>query len=728
MKRRLAEKIVKYRIPILVFMLLLAVASALCINRTKINYDLTRYLSDDTMTKRALNVMEREFGSSEQIRLMLSDADDETLQKCLALLNGRPEVLAATHDPEKDIRQEGETRLSLITLTLNECDSTTFVKELRQLFPDAGRYYVGGSAAAELDVQNSVGEEMPLVMLIAVAVVLAVLLLTSHSWLEPAVILFTLGISIVINLGTHFIFSDVSFITFAVSAILQLALSIDYAIMLLHTYNSLRDELRDSVQAMTGALEECFMRIFSSALTTVAGLLSLLFMSFTIGFDIGLALSKGIMISMLSVFTVMPAVTLIFDKPLSRARHKPLSFGGDRLARVIYRYRRPVCAVLLIAVAAGAVLQNFNVYTFSGGYEKGDSLEIDRVFGKTSPLALLIPGGYEDSDYDTQRALSDSLMSIEVDGTRVVSSVTAMVTTGSEALKYCTAANVAALTGLPEWQVNIFFAMQGFKDSVRADRLIEAADSLNLQSDTTDVLRDALNQANAAFHGEHYDRMIVELTLSEEDERLDEAIEGILAALEKYYDGDFYVTGMLMSTYDIGNAFRGDLLKVNLITFLAIFFIVALSFRSARVPLILVFVIEGSIWISMGISRVLGSPVFFISYLICVSIQMGACIDYAILLSAQYISERAAGHDVKRALEETLSRALPTVLTSGVILVTAGYIIGKMCSVFYISDIGLLLSRGALISVILVLTLLPALLAIFDKRISGRVPKQRQQY
>lgn len=720
MKQKAAGWIVKYRVIILIVMLLLAAFSAGSIGKTRINYDLTRYLADDTMTKRALKVMEEEFGSSEQLRVMFHDLDDETLADCLSMLNDRPEILAVQHNPETDTANRNGIRYQLVTLTLKACDAPALVRELRSLLPNAGTYEVGGPAANQLDVQNSVAEEMPLVMVISLAVVIAVLLLTSRAWLEPVVILLVLAISIVINLGTHFIFPDVSFITFAVSAILQLALSIDYAIMLLHTYHDCRDEGAAPKDAMKNALAQCFMRIASSAFTTVAGLLSLLFMSFTIGFDIGLALSKGILISMMSVFLLMPAVTLIFEKPLRLTRHKPIPLGGQHLAKGIYRLRKPIAILLILLVIVGAVFHGLTSYTFTDSSAKGETQTINEVFGASTPLALLIPGGTEDADYDTQRSLADKLNALKINEQPVIREISAMVTTGAEALKYYTAQDVAKLTGMNSTLVRMFFFTQGFGDSVRADRLLTAADSLQAGGETIGHLKSALDQANAAFHGPHYDRMLLELTIPATDQNLIPAIDRILSAVRETYGNDFYITGVPMSTYDIGNAFRGDLLKVNLITFVAILLIVTLSFCSVRLPLLLVFVIEGAIWITMGISRMMHQSIFFISYLICVSIQMGATIDYGILLSDQYLSLRKENQPTSEALALAMKRALSTILTSGIILITAGYIIGQKCSVFYIADIGALLARGALISVLLVLILLPLLLTLCDKWIKKR--------
>ena len=299
-----------------------------------------------------------------------------------------------------------------------------------------------------------------------------------------------------------------------------------------------------------------------------------------------------------------------------------------------------------------------------------------------------------------------------------------MVTTGAEALKQYTAEDAAALTGLNPMAVKLFFQSQGFGDSVRADRLLEAAAASPLMqgNDQLTQLTETLAAAKAAFLSPHYSRMVLELGFANNDEDFNRKMETLLAEPQALYGDSYYATGFPMSTYDISEAFRGDLLRVNLITLLAILLIVTLSFRSIRLPLLLVFVIEGAIWITMGISRLAGEPIFFISYLICLSIQMGATIDYGILVCDQYRSLRRSGQVPAEAMKAALRKALPTVLTSGIILITAGFLIGKLCSVYYISSIGLLVSRGALVSVLLVLSLLPALLLLCDRWVVGRRP------
>ena len=537
--------IVKHRYLILLFMILLTAAAGACIGRTNINYDLTRYLSSDTMTRRALEVMEEEFGSSEQIRLMFENTPEETVREVVSDLEQRDEILFAAFDPETDtVTRDGITR-HLVSLTLQGTDATPLIPELRELMDGSlgvENCYIGGQAASLIEVQNNLAREIPAVMLISVAVIVL-------------------------------------------------------------------------------------------------------------------------------------------------------------------------------------VLQSRNTYTFTdaGSAARTESSMIDETFGISNPLVFLVPGGEEDEDYDRQRAFATALEKVTMpDQTPAVGSIASMVTTAGAALAYYTADEIAKMTGISPAAVSMFYMLHGYGESVRADRLLQDAGELIGRSEMAAGLVEDLDTARSAFIGPHYDRMILELNFMPSSKGFSETMDRILETAQEVFGDDFYVTGASMSGYDIGNAFQSDLLKVNLITFLAIFVIVTISFMSWRFALLLVFIIEGAIWITMGISRLTGQSVFFMSYLICLSIQMGATIDYGILFCDQYRTWRRAGMNPTAALGETLCRALPTIITSGTILVTAGAIVGKYCSIYYISSIGSLLSRGAFISALLILTLLPSLLLILDRYILPR--------
>ena len=537
--------IVKHRYLILLFMILLTAAAGACIGRTNINYDLTRYLSSDTMTRRALEVMEEEFGSSEQIRLMFENTPEETVREVVSDLEQRDEILFAAFDPETDtVTRDGITR-HLVSLTLQGTDATPLIPELRELMDGSlgvETCYIGGQAASLIEVQNNLAREIPAVMLISVAVIVL-------------------------------------------------------------------------------------------------------------------------------------------------------------------------------------VLQSRNTYTFTdaGSAARTESSMIDETFGISNPLVFLVPGGEEDEDYDRQRAFATALEKVTMpDQTPAVGSIASMVTTAGAALAYYTADEIAKMTGISPAAVSMFYMLHGYGGSVRADRLLQDAGELIGRSEMAAGLVEDLDTARTAFIGPHYDRMILELNFMPSSKGFSETMDRILETAQEVFGDDFYVTGASMSGYDIGNAFQSDLLKENLITFLAIFVIVTISFMSWRFALLLVFIIEGAIWITMGISRLTGQSVFFMSYLICLSIQMGATIDYGILFCDQYRTWRRAGMNPTAALGETLCRALPTIITSGTILVTAGAIVGKYCSIYYISSIGALLSRGAFISALLILTLLPSLLLILDRYILPR--------
>ncbi len=656
--RKLAALIIRGRYVLLAVLLLASVFAAAGVSRTRINYDMTEYLAEDTVTIRGLRVMWDEFGAANSLESSTRDTGDSLK-----------------------------------------------------------------------DLQVRIGREIPVALAIAVAVVLAMLTVTSHAWLEPLLISFVLAVSIVLNMGTNFLFPKISFITFAICPILQLALSIDYAIMLLHAFSAYRESGMEAKEAMTEALAECFMRISSSALTTVAGLLSLLFMSFTIGFDIGMALSKGILFSMLGVFTLMPAVTLLAGRALEKTRHRPLSVGGDRPGGTIYRIRKPLAACMALLVLGAFWLNTRVNYTFTDSNPKA------------SPVALIVPGGGGAEDYARQRELISRLKELKKDdGTPAAGRVLSMVSEYS-------VSELAGQAGIPPLLLKAYCVLYGLGDPVPMDRLLDSlernldpalasgAGALNALAgwitgqpaeagpsraasritEFRDRLRESAETIRSGFIGKRHSRLAVYLNFTPADEGFIRYMDGVLDAARGIYGSEVYATGVPISTYDISNSFNGDRLKVNLITLAAIFLIIAFSFRSLRMPVLLAFVIEGAIWMTIGISALVREPVFFISYLICISIQMGATIDYGILLCDQYRSRRREGLAPREAVAAALKKSLPTVLTSGVILIVAGYAIGRVCTIYYIYSIGLLVSRGALISVVLMLTFLPALLALFDR-------------
>lgn len=721
--RRIAHWIVRFRVWALIACAILSAVSVFTITKVNINYDFAEYLSEDTITRRSLDLMEKEFGYNEQLRIMFRDADDTRFEQALIDLNGMENVLAATHDPETDVAQEDGSEYRLVNVMLDECDAVEMARLLREKFPEEDGCVVAGSAASTLDIQSSLSAQVVTAMLIAVAVVIIVLLATSHAWAEPIPILITLALAILINMGTNWVFGTISFVTFAVCAILQLALSMDYSIMLLHAYDELRDAGMDAKDAMEEALARSFMPVASSALTTVAGLLALMFMSFTIGFDIGIVLAKGIVLSMVTVFLAMPGLILCMPNLLRRTAHKPLPLGGRQIARITAKARWIIVIALVLVIGVSAFLQTKNTYSFSDDSTQDSSRKISRLFGESNVIAVLVPGGDSDEDYQKQRELIAEIEKIQYEGRPAVTGVNAMVTDGAMALEYMTPADVSEMADISEFLVKMFFKQHGLGESVRADHLLAMASELMPGNDRTADLNAQLETAKNAFQSEDYARMIVTFDMPYYSESTYGVIEELVGIVEEKYGKNVGVAGSSVSSYDISRAFSGDLTKVNLLTVLAILLIIAVSFRSVFVPVILVCVIQGAIYITMAISAVQKEPVFFMSYLICVAMQMGATIDYGILMASHYRHEREDKPPLQ-ALEAAMGLALPTVCTSGLILVAAGFAVGKVCTVFYVSSIGMLLARGATISILLILLLLPSLLLLLDKAVMHGVKKK----
>lgn len=574
---------------------------------------------------------------------------------------------------------------------------------------------------------------MIVALAIALVIVIGVLFLTSHSYIEPLLFLIVLAVSITINMGTNFIFPSVSFITFAVAPILQLALAMDYSIMLLHTFFEIRDTGTDDVTAVKLALSRTFMPVLSSSLTTVAGLVSLMFMSFTIGFDIGIVLSKGILISMITVFLLMPSLILLFARPLRTTMHKPVPLGGTAIGRFAVKCRRVIPVVLLLCTVISCFLQNKVEYTYSNPAYEGKTAILNEVFGSSDQMVILLPGEQTDEEFDRQRELVSRIGELRFGDEPAVLSVSGMVTTAADVIRYYSSEDVSRLLGVSKIAVSFYFGALGFTGDVRGDQLVDTAAEIMTENKQITDLRDTMNFAKRMFISDNYSRLILLVNVpsftSEGEEFLSE-LEGLLD--EYYPEGETHMAGNLVSRWDISSAFGSDQLTVSLITIFAIFLIVCLSFRSAAIPVLLVCTIQGAVWMNTGISALMGEGVFFMCYLICLAIQMGATIDYGILLTSNYRLCRTSANR-ERSLCEALRLSMPTILTSGLILLFASGIIGigklelfghtvRVIDVYFIYAIGRMLARGTAFSLGMVLLFLPPALYVCDRFVVDRLP------
>ena len=687
MRQKVAALIVRLRIPLMILMLILAVLCGTTIRSVKVNYDLISYLDDDTAAMRGLAIMNSEFSGVSGMSVALKNGTEEDAQQTASWIAALDGVMLANHDAETGVKEHDGDTYRLIRVIANADNSDAVYDAIEAQLADTPHLISGGPKDNRL-LQQNIGREMPIVMLVSCIIVLAVLLAMSRSWLEPFIFFLIIAVSILLNMGTNWIFPSISFVTFAVAAILQLALAMDYSIMLINAFERLRAQL--------------------------------VFMSFTIGFDIGIVLAKGIVLSMLTVFLLMPGVLVTCSPMLDKTAHKPLHISG----KLITSGARGVVPILLIAlIVAGTILQFGNTYTYTVRDMDADSQLVSELFGQNNQIVLLFPTDTTDEGYQRQRDMLAEMQAIAFDGAPIVNSVQAMVTTGAQALEYYDVPKAAQLLGYSEQQVQMVFNQLGVTDNIRADALIErliplakrfsmlvpkaAMEQLN-QAETL------LNTANSTFNGAHYARALLSLNLAISSPYAHDAVQQIEAILYKYYGEDGALSGMLVAMDDIATSFTGDMTRVSLITIGLVFLIVMISFRSLIIPAMLVCLIQGAVYINMASSGLVDGSVFFMCYLICVALQMGATIDYGILLTSHYRRCRSA-LPPREAVAQAMQMSLQTILTSGLALITAGFAVGKISTVFYISSIGTMLARGAVVSVLLILFLLPQLLIWLDR-------------
>ena len=723
--KKIASAIVRFRYLLTALMLILCVPAALNIGGTGINYDLTAYLSPDTMTARGLKIMEAEFENTASLSLVLIGGGDEAAFSFAERISALDGVMSASYDPAAGLKTVDGEEWRLIGVISDAASAERVYDGVETLVKDTP-HMISGAVRDGRIIRKSMNDEIPTVMLISCLIVLFVLLLMSRSPVEPVMFFVCIGVSIVLNMGTNTVFGSISFITFAVAAILQLALAMDYSIMLINAYDRMLEKGLERPEAMAAALEMSFLPVSSSALTTVAGMLSLVFMSFTIGFDIGMVLAKGIVISMLTVFLMLPGMLTLFTPLMQRTSHRPLRLSGKHLSALIQKSRGAIAAVLILLIAAGAVLQTRNTYAYTVRDMDGDSARISEAFGRADPVALLFPVCKTDGDYAEESAALREIGELEIGGRKAVTSVYAMPVTGEAALKTVDADAAADMMGTDRGMMRAFFALLGIDGPISGGELVKKAEAFMatpggwlIPAETRkqiSELSETLALAERTFNGREWSRAILFMDMSYTDPGAREVLDGIRKVMTAHYGDRWAMTGGIVATDDIGTSFSGDLRRVGLITVAAVFLIILLSFKNAAVPVTLVCVIQGAVWVNMAYSGLRDGSVFFMCYLICMALQMGATIDYGILLTENYRRCRESMNPWDAAAA-ALDRSMQTILTSGLALITAGFAVGRISSVFYISSIGTMLGRGAVVSVLLVLLLLPRMLVWLDRLI-----------
>lgn len=657
--------------------ILAVVISAVMAPFVDVNYDLTEYLPDTVQSRQGLNIMEETFGYPGTARVMIKDVtlyEAKAYKDRLEKVDGVDQILwldtaANVFSGEgfidyTSIDEYYKDNCAVMDITFDEGDTSRrtsrAIDEMREITGDKG-YYVG-MAVQDKSVAENVQKEMQMILVIGVAMIFLVLCVTTNSWIEPFLYLTVMGVAVVINKGTNIFLGEISFLTNSVSAVLQLAVSMDYSIFLIHAFTRYKKAGMGQTEALRAAIDEALNSIFASSLTTIVGFLVLVFMKFSIGFDMGIVLAKGIVCSLLTVVLFMPAMILRLAKWMDRTAHRPFLPEFDRLSRGIFKMRYVVLAVVAVLTVPAYTAQGMNSYMYgndSVGAGEGtevyaDEQEIDQIFGRSNMMMALVPSG----DNVKEREFAD-----EISDLPYTKSVLSLSQT------------------LP----------QGVPESF-------------LPESVTGLLHDESG----------WSRILIYVRSKGESEKAFQYSDEIQSIMKKYYPEESYLVGATPSTQDIKTTITADYSRVNTLSLIGVFVVVMFSFRSVLIPIITMIPIEVAIFINMAVPYIAGETMIFIGYIIVSSIQLGATVDYAILTTNNYIACRKE-LDKNAAAVETLKRSIPSILTSGSILTIVGYILYHVSSIAAIGDMGHLIGRGAILSMVLVCTLMPALLVLGDR-------------
>ena len=709
---------------------------AASINKVQVNNDITSYLPAQTETRRGLTIMDEEFITLGSANVMVSNVTYQTALDLSHKLENIDGVSEVAFDGTEE-HYKNSSALFTISFDGEETDPAT-VEAMNEVLSALEGYDVYSSTQIGRDESATLQQEMTVILAIAAVVIVVVLLFTSKSYMEVPVYLIVFAAAAVLNMGTNFIFGTISFITNSIAVVLQLALAIDYAIIFCHRYMEERDNGLDPREADIAALSKAIVEISSSSLTTISGLVALMLMQLRIGFDMGIVLSKGIVCSMLCVFLLMPGLLMLFSGPIDRTRHRNLVPKINFWGKAVVRLRYILPPIFLVVVVAGAVLSSHCDYVFDTNDTDFDNKPAWRIadekvtdtFGKKNTIAVLVPrGDYNKEKYVLERVSqlpqvtqATGLANIEVEDGR-------MLTDEMNPRQFSELAGVDIELARLLYQayglsVEEYGAIFQDPDDYSVplidvfEFLLDQKDKgvVNLtgeQADKVDDLQERLDVGLEQLRGEHWSRLVFVADVPTEGDETYALLDEIRSITQEYYGDDVILVGNSTNAFDLASSFSGDNLKISILTALFVMVILLFTFKSAGLPILLVLTIQGSIWINFSVPVLTGTNLFFLSYLVVSSIQMGATIDYAIVITNRYMELKTV-MERKQAAVEALSQSFPTILTSGTIMAVAGFLIGGISTDATIGSVGQTLGRGTVTSIILVMTVLPQLLMLGD--------------
>lgn len=673
-----SKAVVKYRIPILIIAVLLMIPSVLGMIGTRINYDMLDYLPDDMDTVIGQNELLEDFGKGAFSLIIVEDMPDRDVA---ALCDKIKEVdhvetviwystLADISVPKEllpdkiydEFNTDHSTMMAVFFDSATSGDVTMdAIREIRSI---AGRQcFVSGMSALVTDLKDLCEKEEPIYVGIAVLLATVAMLVFLDGWLVPFVFLASIGMMILLNLGTNYFFGEISYITKALSAVLQLAVTMDYSIFLWHSYNEQREKFGDPKEAMALAIKETLTSVVGSSITTVAGFAALCFMTFTLGRDLGLVMAKGVVFGVIGCVTVLPALILVFDKPLQRTKHRSLIPDMTKFSKGIlkgFSVFLVIFALLIPPAYYGYAKTNDEVY-----YDMGQCLP-------------------EDMEY----VIANSKLSEEFD--------------------IASTHRVLVSADLPSKSVR---SMIDEMESVDGVKYVLGLESVVGSRVPEEIIPDSIR---SILESDKWELLLINSEYKVASDKVNDQIDSLNAILKKYDESGMLI-GEAPCMKDMIETTDHDFKVVNAVSIVAIFVIIALVEKSISLPFILIAVIELAIFINLGLPHYFGESLPFIAPICISTIQLGATVDYAILMTTRYKTERIAGQSKKNSILTALSTSIPSIIVSGMGLFAATFGVAVYSDIDIISSMCMLMARGAVVSMLCVIFILPALLMLCDK-------------
>ena len=661
---------------IFIFFFVITIISAILIGQVKTNYDLSIYLPEDSKTSQGLELFETEFGAHSMIQVMLEDVETQeviTAKSILGDIDHVEEVLwlddyvdlntvSLNFIPEEMLNNFYVDQNALVTIILDIDTYSVLIDQVKSdIEMQLNNFMISlrGDALIEMTNRDIASHETFKIMAIIVPIVLLILFATSKSWFDPIITLISLGVAVVLNLGTNALLPNISFITQTLALALQLALSIDYTLFFLHRYHGERKYLSPK-DAMRKAYTRTLPAITASALTTIAGFLALLMMKYKIGFDIGIVMSKGIILSYIVVLTLIPLITLHTDKILMKWQHKSFLVTPKALLKYILKAKYVLMIVFIGLIVFGFYYQLKATYSYGQNQSISEDSEvqvdlnnINQYFENYKQMVILVP--------------NDKIQN----------------------------------------EISLVTSLSSNKHVKSIDTLITQVDPM--------IPRDLLDQTFVrTYVGEAYTRIILNTDILVENDEMYQFADDIDQLIGSIYGDDYYIIGFASTASEIEDIVTSDHLKVMIISMVAIFIILTMTFKNPIIPLCLILVIESAIWFNVGLLYLTDIKTLYIGYLVVMSIQLGATIDYAVLLTTRYLEHRKSLDKIE-AIKEAYNHTLITILVSALILTVAGFAEGIFLNIDAIKDIGYLLGKGTLISLLFTMIFVPSLLVLLDK-------------